>query len=251
MFKGLLFIIAIIIFSILTILCFIFGLIYLINSKKGKFGWVGGFVFSLIGLIVSVFLLANGIANKVFSFTNNLQQSFGGINQNMIDQIDTAQFKTYLVPDSLNNGQIKDLKSLESEEIAGNVPPQFYNYLGFKDYYRLPLKFPFSLHCADSLNNASLFNEGSVTSFNESNNGEVDCNVNGITEFTFDNHFFLAKHQDKFDDKKSVYIIYNFDTAEFEEFENLNKLILKATKLKFSNQYKFFNCKDYYDGFYK
>ncbi len=249
MIKGLLLIIAIIIFAIMTILAFIFAIIYFVNNKKGRFAWVGGFVGSLAGLIICVFLLVNGIVNKVSSIGNKIEESFKNSNRNLIEQMDTTGSRAYLVPDSINNVQIERLKTLQPENKKGSVSPQFYHYLGFKEYYRLPLRYPFSLHCTDSLANASLFNEVDVLAFDESNNGDKDCEVNNISNFAFDGELLLAKRALPYDGKKP-YLIYYFEKGKIEEFETLNKLILRANSLKFSAPFKFYGCKEYFDSFH-
>ena len=252
MIKGVLLIIAIIVFAILTILSFIFSIIYLVNSKKGKFIWLGGFVFSLVALITSAFLLANSIANKVTSLTENFEKSFTNMDKNMLEQMDSSKFNSYNLSDSTNNKQVILLKLFESESKNNNVPQQFYTYLGFGDYYRLPIKYPFSFHCADSLNNATLFNETEVVKFDQSNNGEKDCGINNVSEFVYDRNFLLATR--KYSENSKLicsYLIYNFETETLEEFESLNKMIKRANELKFSKPYKFTDCKKYFDGFYE
>jgi len=250
MLKGLLLIIAIVVFSILAILSFIFSIIFFINSKKGKFGWLGGFLFSLTGLIISVIILVNGLMHKASSLAKNMEQSFSYSSKNFFERIDTSGNKAHLISDSLSNKQIEYLKSLESEDNKKNVPQQFYHYLGFGDYYRLPLKYPFSLHCTDSLGNASLYNEIGVNRFDENDNGEKDCGIYNISEFVFDDNMLIAKRNYSEKGKqKTTFIIYYFETEKSEEIENLQRLNLKIKNIMFSKPVEFINCRQYFELF--
>jgi hypothetical protein len=250
MLKGLLLIISIVVFGILTILTVIFSIISFANSKKSKFIWLGGFAFSMIALISSVFFLVSGIAQKANSFGNNLENALNAANKNVLNQIDTSEFKTYAIADSVNSEQIEYLISIESQTHKGEVPKQFYHYLGFKDYYRLPLKYPFSLHCIDSLDNASLFNEIKVARFDENDNGEKDCAVNNISEFVFDENMLIAKRKFQEDNKeKTTYIIYHFEQGRLEEIESINKFDLRVKNLKFQKILTFISCKEYFKSF--
>jgi hypothetical protein len=248
--TGILLIIAIIIFGLLTVLSIIFSIIYFANSKKGKFIWLAAFFVSLIALILSIYFLTNSIVNKISSVTQSFENSILNASSNPYNEADTAVYSAHEPADLLNNQQVLFLKSLEPEKSKNNVISQFYSYLGFGDYYRLPIRYPFSIHCNDSLGLGSLFNEGEVNRFDESNNGEIDCGVNNIVEFTFDEKCFLAKIQEKDNGKKSKYLLYFFEDEKFEEFADLNKLILRANSLKFSQAIKFTNSKEYFNSFY-
>src|SRR4051812_12603741 len=122
MLTGVFYIIAIVIFAIFTILSFIFSIIYFINSKKGKFAWLGGFLFSLIGLVVSVFLLVNTMVKKAASFARHMEETFSNSGKNFYDQMDTSIYKIYSVPDSVNSKQIEYLVSIEPKKHQGGVP---------------------------------------------------------------------------------------------------------------------------------
>jgi hypothetical protein len=238
--TGFLLILLIILSAVLALLCSIFSIIYFANSKKGKFGWLGGFLASLLVLIASIFYTVNTVASKAKNFAHKMEESF-------IRSIDTAAYNNYNFADSLNSPQLKYLKLIEPKDLKQAIPAQFYNYLGFRDYYRMPLRYPFSIHCTDALDNGQLFNEKEVEKFDESNNGEIDCQVTGIQEFVFDEHFLIARQTFPTERKEiSSYIIYNFDNEKSEKIASLDALIARAQTLGFSRPLKFVSCKDYY-----
>jgi len=230
-------ILSIVVSAILSVLGLIFTAISFAYSKSGRFIWLSVFIISLIGLFVSVYFTARAAGNAADRFTDRLQRS-------LITGIDTTGYGSYNIADSAHSQQIKYLKLIEPEEYEGNVPPQFYNYLGFIDYYRMPLVYPFSLHCNETPELASLFNEKDVTKFDENDNGEEDCRIDNITEFVFDNNLLIAKQSYNSNDR---YIIYEFKTGKKQEFKNLNETEIRAKQAGFKRPLKFMDCKTYYE----
>ncbi|MGZ3920726.1 MAG: hypothetical protein ACXVC7_10550 [Bacteroidia bacterium] len=209
------------------------------NSYKTKFIWLGLFATSFIGLIVCIYLLVTKIAEKARDFGSSFANSV---------TYDNTSGVTYNLADSVNSKQIQYLKTIEPEEFKESVPDQFYNYLGFGHYYRLPLKFPFSLHCEDRLDKASLFNESKVTVFNQNDNGEEDCKVNGITDLVFDENILVAKvNKRDFETNEDSFIIYHFADGKTEKYNSLEEASVHARQLQFSRPLKLISCQDYYE----
>lgn len=236
-------IISIVLFAVLSILCIVFTIIYFGGSKKGKFTWLIFFFICLAGLIGSVFFTINRAIKGVEKFAHKMEETF-------IKGIDTAAFRNYNFADSLKSQQIKYLKLSEPKEYQGKVPSQFYNYLGFRDYYRLPLVYPFSLHCTDVLDNAILFNEADVIKFDANDNGERELDIKNIIEFAFDKNLLLAKqsYNSKLKEK-DIYIIYRFSSGKTEEFKTFNEMSASAKTLGYSRPVNLHNCRAYYKLF--
>lgn len=235
---GMLLFLGSILLVLLTIVSVIFSIIYFANSKKGKFVWLAIFLGSLAGAVFCIFLLVTTISKSV--------QRFGDRIGSMIPEPDQPE-GTYNFADSTNSKHIKYLKEMEPAEFKGRVPEQFYNYLGFANYYRLPLRYPFSLHCEDQLTNALLFNEQDVKAFNINDNGEKDCGFHYISEFAFDENILLVKLLKKdAATRKNLYALYYFSSGETEQFKSQAELIKRARELKFTKSIKLISCEDYY-----
>lgn len=155
--------------------------------------------------------------------------------------------KNYYFSDSIRSKQIQYLKLIEPEEWKGQVPSQFYSYLGFQDYYRLPLRYPFSIHCIDRTENGSLYNEANVERFDTSDNGEKSVNIDGIIAFSFDARILLAKQLYDSESQTEKYIIYYFDSGNTEEFKTSDKMNIRARELNFNGNAKLVSCKDYFE----
>jgi len=238
--MGLFYIGMMVLSGILTLTCLILAIIKYSNSSKGAGWWLTGFIVGLIALFLSVALFTRGIINKTKEMVDNISS---------ISDSDLDSLGNYLLGnDSLvYSEQVKYLMTLEQEEHKGNLPNTFYTYLGFKDYYRLPLRYPFSLHCMDSLGNAELFNEEHVQEFDVNDNGEIDCDVKGITEFQF-NADYLIGRSNEWNGKKgtSKFFLFNFVTKDKKEFKTLRELnaFLESKGIVMSKD--LYSCQSYY-----
>ncbi|MCW3077916.1 MAG: hypothetical protein JWO32_2525 [Bacteroidetes bacterium] len=228
-----------ILFGILTLVSVVFTIISFANSGKNKFIWLCIFVTSLVGLTLSVYFAVDRSVKGAQKFTERFQVPYG-IN-------DSLSYKDYNLADSVNSQQIHYLKLIEPREFNHSVPPQFYNYLGFRDYYRMPLRYPYSLHCESILANGVLYNEKDVEQFNVNDNGEKECTLKNVAEFTFDKNLFIAKTISK--NKDTSFVIFNFSDGASEEFKNQDELEQRARLLQFSRPFKYFSCKEYYNLF--
>jgi hypothetical protein len=133
--------------------------------------------------------------------------------------------------------QITLLKSYLPENVVGNEPEQFYTYLGFRDYYRFPLRFPYSIHCLDTPDNGELYNEANVGRFDENDNGEIYSGISNIHKIAFDKSFLLIEQavtSTRTDKIIHHYILYSLDTEKKEEASSLTKLIQLAKEKGYS-----------------
>lgn len=241
--TGFLYITGILISGILCLVCLVLGIISFANSKKGKFYWLLGFIISITTLLLCVYFLTIKIRDKAGNFFNKMENSM----EMNIDS--TSAYQSCNLADTIHSKQLKYLRLLESDEVQGNVPDQFYHYLGFRDYYRMPLRYPFSIHCIDQTVQGSLYDEMYVERFDASDNGEKNLNIEGITEFNFDSHILLAKQLYDSESRTEKYIIYFFDTGKTEEFTSQAKMFIRARELHFNGKGKLMSCKDYLELF--
>ncbi len=173
-----------------------------------------------------------------------------------------TQFDQIKVLDSLNDmqqinedsvlqsKQVSVLLELEPEEYKNKVVSQFYSYLGFRDYFRMPLRYPYSLHCIDSLGNAQLFNEENVEQFDANSNGEISCELSNINTFTFNKNILIGTKTKKEREKQSlIYFGYDLNKKEIKEFKTEKELINYAKANGFNKEIEFFTCKKYYELF--
>jgi hypothetical protein len=225
--------------GLLALVAVIFTIISFANSGKNKFTWLIIFIASLLGLFVSVFFAASRAAKSTREFVTKMSSPY--------DYNDSIAKKDVNFADSVGSKQLRYLRLIEPSEYKGNVPPQFYNYLGYRDYYRLPLKYPYSLHCEGYLEKSSLFNEEDVEDFGVNDNGERDCNINNIMSFAFDGNILYAKcNRRELEVNEDYFVIFDFKKGKAEKFNTEEKAEQRAKELEFQFSDRLTSCKDYY-----
>ncbi len=211
---------------IMTVISLIFGIIAFANNKQGKYIWLTTFLCSFIGLLICVTTFIKKATNAVQNFTENAASQFENFGDSLstIESIDTHQANGV-------STQITLLKSYLPSTIAGNEPEQFYTYLGFKDYYRYPLRYPYSIHCMYTKDNGELYNESNVGRFDENDNGEIYAGLSNINKIAFDKSYLLVEQaisSTRTDKIINHYILFSLDTEKKEETTSFTKLIQLA-----------------------
>lgn len=217
---------------IMTVIALIFGVIALANNKSAKFLWLTVFLTSLIGLIICIFIVVRKAVHAVEDFAENTAQQFDSYSGSMAGDLESTSVNTHEI--NPTSPQIKILKSYLPANILNNEPEAFYTYSGFKDYYRFPLRYPFSIHSMYSKTNGELYNEVNVIRFDENDNGEIFFGINNINKIAFDKNYLLIEQEvtsTRTDKVILHYQLFNFETEKKEEFPNFQKL-LQAAKEK-------------------
>lgn len=213
-----------------TVVAVIFTIISFANNKQGKFIWLTAFFACLIGMLVCIFTFVRKVVNKVedlgHEFSEHIEQSM----KNYSDSL------SYSYTDSLKNSeQVKLLKSYYPD--SSSVPDQFYYYLGFDTYYRMPLRYPYSIHCNLFRDNGELYNEKNVKRFDENDNGEIFTAIDKIDRIAFDQNFLLIDRKvasTRSADYIHHYVLFSFETEKAEEADSEKELL----KLAASKGYK-------------
>lgn len=245
--KGLFYFILILLSGIFTIVSLILMIVKYSSKGSNAKPWLIAFILGLITLLVSVFLLTRGIINKANEFGENLSHLAEG----QIEMLDSLNSTYSLNEDTvLKSEQVEILMQLEPAEYKGNVPSRFYTYLGFREYYRLPIRYPFALHCMDSLGNAELFNEFNVTQFDVNDNGELACNVMNIDKFVFNKEVLLGTQKILEDGKLRIqFFSFDFETQKLSIYKTEKELKQFAKVKGFDEGYTLTPCKEYYERF--
>jgi hypothetical protein len=157
-----------------------------------RWNWLIAGILTLLLFLFSIFLFVNKVVNTVKNIGNNIEQKFEESMEDL-QKLDSSNDYTKLN----TNEMVKKLKEFEALNNETNVPKEFYVYYGFGSYYRMPLTYPFSLHCADVLETATLYNEEEVKEFNVNDNGEQEIGLSEITEIAFDNSALIVKTKSK------------------------------------------------------
>jgi len=227
---------------ILTVIALIFGVIAFANNKSSKWIWLTVFLCTITGLLICIFTFVQKTINAVESFKDNTINQFENISDSLSNyqNIDMHQ----------SNGTSSQIKLLKSYlPSAGNEPEEFYSYLGFKDYYRYPLRYPFSIHSMYAHLDGELYNEVNVTRFDENDNGEVYSGISHINKIAFDKNYILMEQAvSSTRTNKTIYhyILFNFDTEKKEEAPSLPKLLNLAKEKGYNGPDTLMTLEQYY-----
>jgi hypothetical protein len=174
------------------LVCFILFVVRISQNHAHKWNWLIAGIVVLVVLLFSIFLFVNKVVHAVKDIGQHVEKKF----EEQMEDLQKMD-SSYKYNDLNTNQTVKKLKEFETINSKTGVPKEFYVYYGFADYYRMPLTYPYSLHCTDVLETASLFNEEKVSEFNINDNGEQEVGLTDITEFAFDNSAIIAKTKSK------------------------------------------------------
>jgi hypothetical protein len=243
--KGFLFILLTIFSGVFLIFCLVMAAIKFNTSGKAALRWMGGFAASLIVLIFSIYTLVNGVVGKAKELAGNIEE-FGKVQVHKMDSLNKAY--TNSKDSILDSEQVAYLMKLEPDSMKGRVPEQFYAYLGFRDYYRLPLLWPYSLHCMDSLGDGSLYDESGVQQFDVNDNGERSIDLQGIMSFAFNREYLVGSRVKIANKPRKHFFVFKWKTGDEQLFKTESEM-MDFIREKGFNVTELKSCKDYYNDF--
>lgn len=223
-----------------VLLCLAFTVISFSNNKPSKWGWLTGIFLSLIGLAVCIFIFVRKTVDKVKDFTHNSLEQFENYAEGLEHAADSLQYRR------AKGHQVQLLKSYTDS--TRNAPEDFYTYFGFKDYYRFPLPYPYSIHCNYFKGNGELYNEANVMHFDENDNGEIYTGLDNITHLAFDKNWLLleqSKTSTRTDKLITHYFLLEFSTEKQTEVHTKKDLLKLAKEKGYTGSDTLISIEDY------
>ena len=206
------------------LICFVLFVIRIAQGHAHRWNWLIAGILTLLLFLFSIFLFVNRVVTTVKNLGTFAEQKF----EESMDDLQKLD-SSYKYNDLNTNITIKKLIEFEAMNGETHVPKEFYVYYGFSDYYRMPLTYPFSLHCTDVLETATLYNEENVSEFNVNDNGEVETDIAGIKEFAFDNSALIARVVAN-GDEKEMFKVYSLTASKLGVFPSLKEALKTARK---------------------
>ena len=133
--KAALIIILAILCLIGVVLSIVFTIISFANNKPHKYSWLTAFFVCIIGMVMCIYLLVNKAVNKIKSVTEEFGHTIEQSMTNYSDSLNNTHSELLQT-----NDHVKKLVTYTNDT---TISTQFYTYLGFENYYRFPLKFPY------------------------------------------------------------------------------------------------------------
>lgn len=134
------------------------------------------------------------------------------------------------------------LKSMQPENIE--IPTTYFTYPGFRDYYRMPVIYPYSISTIDNLIYGTLNDESGIKFIAKDANRSKPL-LGNILEFSFDKNTMIGKTGND----SLPYFIFHFKNGKTERFQHENNLKTSASHLGFDTIKPMTTVREYYIQF--
>ena len=149
---------------------------------------------------------------------------------------------------SLNacNGLFKDLKEEQTEQAIDpktcdsiqhvikefsfpekDSTANYFYYFGFRDWYRWPLVYPYSLNSVDIKDNGFICDESKAKDITSSQDGIDQISLGDIKRFSFNKEILIAETGDE---HPNTYKLFNFKNKKISSFNSLKDLQNESLK---------------------
>ncbi|MDB5282020.1 MAG: hypothetical protein JWO06_1095 [Bacteroidota bacterium] len=147
---------------------------------------------------------------------------------------------------------IDTLKTYEPLIYKGKVPDDFYTYYGFRDWWRFPLVYPYTITCIDVLDYGTIVSDKDKTDITAGGGSQSLSTY--FDEFIFDKNVFVgAKSKSPFDadtvNYTEQYFIFKFADGKSTDIAGSNNLKSKLKAIHFAGDTSFTSIRKYGDRF--
>jgi hypothetical protein len=134
------------------------------------------------------------------------------------------------------------LKSYVPENVLKTVGPKFYTESGFRDWWRIPLVYPYSIHCIDSLDSGRLCIDDRKAEFPACEN--IVQGLRTLIRFNFDGRYLVGYTADEGQQPAAGEVIprwalIDFTTGAIDSFGAKDELTAAAQKRGYSGDMEF------------
>lgn len=231
--KGILLIILCVLLAVATLVSLFVGALRPKNRKVKR----TALSISFISFIACVFCIYTFVRKTV----------------NVVDREINAAIETIGTVTETENGmtpeQEEKMRERKAEIISYSESSNdsYFTYLGFRDSYRWPLVYPYSINCIDIRDNGFICNESKSKDVSEDGNKTTECFiVHDITAFTFNKDVLIAKTRKS---SKSpigaVYVLFEFENEKVTEFSSYREMVKEANNFGLTHKDTLLTIKEY------
>ncbi|MFV0537595.1 MAG: hypothetical protein ACK5M3_09510 [Dysgonomonas sp.] len=134
------------------------------------------------------------------------------------------------------------LKSMQPEDMQ--IPKEFFTNAGIRDFFRMPLVYPYSINAIDELDCSYINNEEGKRYRAKDINSNRQV-MDSIFSFSFNKEILIAQTG------TSTYKLLHFKTGEIEEFENDSTMRIEAYQYGLDTIKPMITVDEYYSKFLK
>jgi hypothetical protein len=153
-----------------------------------------------------------------------------------IDLVSSEDNRTCLVDPKHPNALVARLQSYT----PGKENPEFYTDMGYRDWWRFPLVYPYSIHAIDTPETGYLVDERDITDYRSPNMDRDlrNIGIDGITGLTFDKNYLLVKTQ-------TGYQLFDFNSGKSDAYSSEAQIFASAKVVNFTGEYHFMTLEEY------
>lgn len=142
--------------------------------------------------------------------------------------------------------QLKRIREMQPKDKS--IPEPYFTYGGFRDHWRMPLVYPYSMNAIDDLDIGYINDESGIANIAmDVNNGKQI--LYGIDLFTFDENMLLGELYSIEYEIELEYIILDFKTGNIERFATEKEMQARAKEKGYDTTKKMIGIKSYYNMF--
>ncbi len=155
--------------------------------------------------------------------------------------------------DEARRQYIDKLKSYVPADVLPTVPEDFYTYPGFRDWWRFPLVYPYSIHAIDDLGRGHVHRHSKGQRIAHAEEEQLE--IADLTHLSFDGSFMVARvdpnpppSRDAGDALEPAYwIVFSFETGTSDRFASEAEAISSAKEQGFAGSVKLESVETHYN----
>ncbi len=134
-----------------------------------------------------------------------------------------------------------------SPAVRKSVPEKFYSYSGFRDWWRLPLVFPYQLFCVDTLDEAMLEIIGPDYDVENPNKSSESTRYRHIQRLRTDNRLLILHVQHE---RVGTYFLLDYASGTSSSFGSEGKCWLAAQAAGYTGPTELLSIREMFDVYY-
>lgn len=129
--------------------------------------------------------------------------------------------------------RIQEVEDRTPAAMRGKIDSQFWNFEGFRDWYRIPVRYPYSIQCIDSLEKGAINENLAGGKCDDPNKQERQTGVSGITFYSADANMLIYRKDVR---EKVIWGIFTFDSGTNHEYASQEEMLRVAKERGFSGK---------------
>lgn len=223
--SWLLFVLALLL-GFITLVIILWTIIKWKHSKDRNIGCGLIFLFSMLTIICTVIVIVKVVETIRVIVPNKIEEGVDIFANSLSSRNTETPF-------------MDSLKSMQPTDSI--IPNSYFSYTGLRDYFRMPLIYPYSITAIDVLEKG--------IKYIAADHNENELILHDITDFTFDRNILLAKTESSSSLNSIRFYIFNLSTRQLEEFNTEKEMKIQAAKFGFDTIKPMITIQEYFDNF--